>query len=86
MILEQKHSIVRACGATGDLSMVPSTSSVCIQAPAEQGLTSFVIDFLMDGVSADVSKTVAAPIERVKILIQNQDEILALALEHDLVH
>ncbi|KAK8973560.1 hypothetical protein V6N11_030750 [Hibiscus sabdariffa] len=80
------HSTVRACGATGDLSMVPSTtSSVCIQAPAEQGFTSFVIDFLMGGVSADVSKKVAAPIERVKILIQNQDEILVLALELDLL-
>ncbi|KAN0106786.1 ADP/ATP carrier protein [Hyaloscypha variabilis] len=32
----------------------------------------FVIDFLMGGVSAAVSKTAAAPIERVKLLIQNQ--------------
>ncbi len=30
----------------------------------------------MGGVSAGVSKTVAAPIERVKLLIQNQDEML----------
>ncbi|KAF4629939.1 hypothetical protein G7Y89_g8203 [Cudoniella acicularis] len=36
----------------------------------------FVIDFLMGGVSAAVSKTAAAPIERVKLLIQNQDEML----------
>jgi hypothetical protein len=35
-------------------------------------LTSFLIDFLMGGVSAAVSKTAAAPIERVKLLIQNQ--------------
>jgi solute carrier family 25 (adenine nucleotide translocator) protein 4/5/6/31 len=39
-------------------------------------LTSFGIDFLMGGVSAAVSKTAAAPIERVKLLIQNQDEML----------
>jgi solute carrier family 25 (adenine nucleotide translocator) protein 4/5/6/31 len=39
-------------------------------------LTSFLIDFLMGGVSAAVSKTAAAPIERVKLLIQNQDEML----------
>jgi solute carrier family 25 (adenine nucleotide translocator) protein 4/5/6/31 len=39
-------------------------------------LTSFAIDFLMGGVSAAVSKTAAAPIERVKLLIQNQDEML----------
>ncbi|KAI5964148.1 PET9 [Candida pseudojiufengensis] len=36
----------------------------------------FVIDFLMGGVSAAISKTAAAPIERVKLLIQNQDEML----------
>jgi len=35
-----------------------------------------VIDFLMGGVAAAVSKTVAAPIERVKLLIQNQDEMI----------
>ncbi|KAL4367345.1 hypothetical protein GQ457_05G002130 [Hibiscus cannabinus] len=72
-----QHSTVRACGATSDLSMVPSTASaVCIQAPAEKGFTSFAIDFLMGGVSAAVSKTAAAPIERVKLLIQNQDEMI----------
>lgn len=32
-------------------------------------------DFLMGGVSAAVSKTAAAPIERVKLLIQNQVSI-----------
>jgi len=39
-------------------------------------LTSFAIDFLMGGVSAAVAKTAAAPIERIKLLIQNQDEML----------
>jgi len=39
-------------------------------------LTSFLLDFGMGGVSAAVSKTAAAPIERVKLLIQNQDEML----------
>ncbi|KAJ3281179.1 hypothetical protein HK104_000167 [Borealophlyctis nickersoniae] len=38
--------------------------------------SSFAVDFLMGGVSAAVSKTAAAPIERVKLLIQNQDEML----------
>ncbi|CAJ0844621.1 3770_t:CDS:1 [Entrophospora sp. SA101] len=42
---------------------------------SEQG-KSFVVDFLMGGVSAAVSKTAAAPIERVKLLIQNQDEMI----------
>jgi len=36
----------------------------------------FIIDFMMGGVSAAVSKTAAAPIERVKLLIQNQDEMI----------
>jgi len=40
------------------------------------GATAFAIDFAMGGVSAAVSKTAAAPIERVKLLIQNQDEML----------
>jgi len=40
------------------------------------GMPPFVVDFLMGGVSAAVSKTAAAPIERVKLLIQNQDEML----------
>jgi len=40
------------------------------------GMPGFVVDFLMGGVSAAVSKTAAAPIERVKLLIQNQDEML----------
>jgi len=66
-----------ACVAATELSVVPSTaSSVLVQAPAEKGLASFGIDFLMGGVSAAVSKTAAAPIERVKLLIQNQDEML----------
>jgi len=42
----------------------------------ENNLTNFLIDFGMGGVSAAVSKTAAAPIERVKLLIQNQDEML----------
>jgi len=40
------------------------------------GVTNFLIDFSMGGVSAAVSKTAAAPIERVKLLIQNQDEMI----------
>jgi len=38
--------------------------------------SAFLIDFAMGGVSAAVSKTAAAPIERVKLLIQNQDEMI----------
>jgi len=36
----------------------------------------FYEDFLIGGVAAGISKTGAAPIERVKLLIQNQDEMI----------
>ncbi|KAL8117731.1 hypothetical protein AgCh_015564 [Apium graveolens] len=48
---------------------------------AEKGITGFAIDFLMDGVFTVVSKTVAAPIELVKLLIQNQDKCLSFSEE-----
>jgi solute carrier family 25 (adenine nucleotide translocator) protein 4/5/6/31 len=35
-----------------------------------------LVDFLMGGVSSATAKTAAAPIEWVKLLIQNQDEML----------
>ena len=36
----------------------------------------FVEEFLLSGVAAGVSKTGAAPIERIKLLVQNQDEMI----------
>jgi len=70
-----QYPMMPACRATTDLSMIPSTASpIFVQAPAEK--SHFAIDFLMGGVSAAVSKTAAAPIERVKLLIQNQDEMI----------
>ncbi|PHT29257.1 ADP,ATP carrier protein, mitochondrial [Capsicum baccatum] len=52
------------------------TKHVFVQVPAEKGVAAFATDFLMGGVSAAVSKTAAAPIERVKLLIQRQDEMI----------
>jgi len=37
---------------------------------------SFVENFALSGVAAVISKTAAAPIERVKLMVQNQDEML----------
>lgn len=72
-----QYPMTRACQATPDLSLIASTTSpVFVQAPSEKGFAGFAIDFLMGGVSAAVSKTAAAPIERVKLLIQNQDEMI----------
>ncbi|CAJ1958839.1 unnamed protein product [Sphenostylis stenocarpa] len=70
-----QYPVMPSCKTTMDLSAVATTASpVFVAAPAEK--SHFLIDFLMGGVSAAVSKTAAAPIERVKLLIQNQDEML----------
>ncbi|KAF2317740.1 hypothetical protein GH714_039722 [Hevea brasiliensis] len=72
-----QYPMTRAFQATRDLSLVASrTSPVLVHAPSEKGLPSFAVDFLMGGVSAAVSKSAAAPIERVKLLIQNQNEMI----------
>ncbi|KAI4378328.1 hypothetical protein MLD38_015819 [Melastoma candidum] len=55
------------------LELVSQAYPFFVQAPAEKGKSFFLVDFLVGGVSAAVSKTAAAPIERVKLLIQNQD-------------
>lgn len=36
----------------------------------------FVEDFMLSGVAAVTSKTISAPIERIKMVVQNQDEML----------
>ncbi|CAH6719201.1 ADP,ATP carrier protein 3 [[Candida] jaroonii] len=36
----------------------------------------FLVDFLAGGISAAVSKTAAAPVERVKLLLQNQESMI----------
>lgn len=72
-----QYPMVPACRATTDLSMVASTACpIIVPAASEKPKGNFLIDFLMGGVSAAVSKTAAAPIERVKLLIQNQDEMI----------
>jgi len=42
----------------------------------DDALLSFAENFVISGCAAVISKTVAAPIERVKLLIQNQSEML----------
>lgn len=64
------------CHGTIGLSSMTPIIPVSARAPKEKGSTGFLIDFLMGGVSAAISKTAAAPIERVKLLIQNQDEMI----------
>lgn len=68
---------IPSCLRTGR-EIVSPISPFLIPTPVEKGksFNSFIVDFLMGGVSAAVSKTAAAPIERVKLLIQNQDEMI----------
>lgn len=39
-------------------------------------ITTFAIEFFMGGISAAVSKTLAAPIELIKLRLQNMDAML----------
>jgi len=43
---------------------------------ADKKKLGFFESFMLSGVAAGVSKTAAAPIERVKLLVQNQDEMI----------
>jgi solute carrier family 25 (adenine nucleotide translocator) protein 4/5/6/31 len=47
-------------------------------AAAKPFKTNMLEDFMLGGVAAAVSKTIAAPIERVKLLLQNQGESAAI--------
>merc|ERR1711939_716958 len=42
----------------------------------KKGVQGFLTDFMMGGVSAAGAKTAAAPIERIKLLVQNQGEMI----------
>ena len=46
--------------------------------PQKKGLniTDFLVDLIIGGISAALSKTAAAPFERIKLLMQNQDEMI----------
>ena len=47
---------------------------------------SFAENFALSGCAAVVSKTAAAPIERVKLLIQNQDEMIKQVFFIEVIH
>ena len=61
-----------------------SSSSICApcyvfslqMAVAQKKQLHFVENFGLSGAAAIISKTAAAPIERVKLLVQNQDEMI----------
>lgn len=43
---------------------------------SEKSQLSFFESFALSGTAAIISKTASAPIERVKLLVQNQDEMI----------
>jgi solute carrier family 25 (adenine nucleotide translocator) protein 4/5/6/31 len=45
-------------------------------APKPKQKLGFFEDFFLGGIAAGVSKTASAPIERIKLLVQNQDEMI----------
>lgn len=57
---------------------VPATKTTVnrLVDPAAGSVSGFMVNFLMGGVSAAISKTIASPIEVVKLRIQNQDEMI----------
>eukprot|EP01068_Selenidium_serpulae_P008307 Selendium_serpulae@DN4950_c0_g2_i1.p1 len=50
-----------------------------VPSPATKKQSNFAVDFLVGGVSAAISKTAVAPIERVKLILQTQDSIPDIA-------
>ncbi|XWS39389.1 hypothetical protein CRYUN_Cryun18bG0049900 [Craigia yunnanensis] len=58
------------------LAYVSLVNPIFVQALSKKGVFGFMVDFLMGGVSAVVSKIAVALIERVKLLIQNQNEMI----------
>jgi len=62
----------------------PTTTIPAPVAPATKPVlkTNMLEDFMLGGIAAAVSKTVAAPIERVKLLLQNQGEQAAITQKY----
>jgi len=64
-------------GSVGQVfTPVPITRTANKMADKKKPSLSFFENFMLSGVAAGVSKTAAAPIERVKLLVQNQGEML----------
>merc|ERR1712244_188251 len=64
-------------GSVGQVfTPVPITRTANKMADKKKPTLSFFESFMLSGVAAGVSKTAAAPIERVKLLVQNQGEML----------
>jgi len=70
------HHVAPRLGKQNTLGGAPAKTVLFFSrkmAAAQDGLYDFVIDFTLGGASGAISKTLTAPIERVKLLIQTQD-------------
>ena len=47
-----------------------------VPTPAPSGILTFNETFLISGTAAIIAKTTAAPMERIKLLMQNQDKLI----------
>ena len=56
--------------------VVPVTPVTVEKTAKKNDVKTFMIEFLMGGVSAAVSKTLAAPIELIKLRLQNMDAMI----------
>jgi solute carrier family 25 (adenine nucleotide translocator) protein 4/5/6/31 len=61
---------------------VKAATPVAAAKPKAAPKTNMVEDFLLGGTAAAVSKTIAAPIERVKLLLQNQGESKSISKQY----
>ncbi|KAE8232588.1 hypothetical protein CF326_g2380 [Tilletia indica] len=66
-----------AAAATKNLQQQSSKQNQLISDSAQDEASGFVSRAVMGGVAAGVSKVIAAPIERVKLLLQSQDELIS---------
>ena len=53
-------------------------AAVAAEAPKQSGMNKVLKDFLLGGTAGAIAKTIAAPIERVKLLLQTQENNPAL--------
>merc|ERR1712139_739799 len=60
----------------GLISRVSSRTYRVSVKPSDMTQLNFIENFMLSGIAAGISKTAAAPIERVKLLVQNQGEMI----------
>ncbi|CAL9188101.1 unnamed protein product [Musa hybrid cultivar] len=63
----------KVCDAEGEMGPAADAAMVAAAAPPSKKMAA---DFLMGGAAAVVAKSGAAPVERVKLLLQNQGELM----------